>query len=632
MKIVPKSICYFFFAFILTQSFVACSNDDTDDETETIDNGNVDTPDNVDFTTNTKDTVFINQVVIKYISNDVVEITNPFQDKGVLIAQNKGHIIITSSILDIEVNYVLSGNTADGSVKIYSDYKFGLALNGVSIINPNSSAINIQSGKKVSVFLVGGTSNRLIDSDTYTTTSEEDVKATFFSEGQLNFEGNGSLLVKGKSKHAICSDDYIRVKGGTITISAAAKDGIHANDYFRMDGGTLNITATSDGIDCEEGYIAINGGTITINSVSDGIKTSYKGTDTTINPYIAIANGTINIATTGDAGKGIKSKGDLSISGGNISIGTKGNAYYDTAEADISSASGIKCDGNMSTSGDCIITINSSGNGGKGISVDGALVFDNGTVNVTTTGDRYVYNQSNDTAAKAIKSDGNLTVNNGHITIKTSKTEAEGLESKNILTINGGTIEIDAYDDCINATNHIAINGGNVYCNSATNDGIDSNGTLTITGGVVVTSGSNAPEEGLDCDNNTFKITGGLLVGTGGATSSPTSSVCTQRSLIYNGSGTADQLFHIEAADGATILTFKIPRTYSQKMTLLFSSPNLVANTQYTIYTGGSVSGGTSFHGLYSSATYTKGTAADSFTPTSMVTTIGTSSGGGGRP
>lgn len=578
---------------------MACSDND---ETEFIDNEY----ESEIFITNSKDTILTNAITITYLEDNEINITNPFENKGVLISKEKGHVVINSTTLDTEINYVLSGKTMDGSVKIYSDYKFSLVLNGASIINPNHSAINIQSGKKVTVLLVGGTSNRLIDGSSYTDTSDEDAKGAFFSEGQLNFEGSGSLLVKGKSKHAICSDDYIRIKGGNITITGSVKNGIHANDYFRMDGGILNIKSMGDGIDCEKGYITLNGGKI-------------------------------DITTTGDASKGIKSLGDITIAGGEILITTTGNAYYDAEDADTTSSSGIKCDGNMTTSGNCIITITSSGSGGKGINVGGTLVFDNGTIKVTTTGDQYVYDKNNDTAAKAIKSDGNLTVNNGHITIKTSKTEAEGLESKATLTINGGTLEIDAYDDCINAKTHIGINGGNIYCYSATNDGIDSNGTLTITGGVVITSGTNVPEEGFDCDNNTFKITGGVLVGTGGATSAPTSSVSTQRTLIYNGSGTENQLFHIASADGASVFTYKIPRTYSQGMTLLVSSPDLAASNQYTIYTGGSVSGGTDFHGLYTGSTYSKGTSAGTFTTTSMVTTVGTSNGGGlggggGRP
>lgn len=592
-------------------------------------------------------------ITINYSGNSAV-IDNPYADYGVSITRTGADVIINSTVTDTELKYQVSGTTTDGSLKIYSDYKFELVLSGVDITNNDGAAINIQSGKKVTVTLTDGTTNRLADGATYNETTGEDMKSTLFSEGQLNFEGNGTLYVKGNYKHAICSDDYIRVKSGNIIVSGAVKDGIHSNDYFRMDGGSLVVEASSDGIECEKGYIQINDGIIIINSGDDAISASYKGTDTTIIPYIEINGGNIDITTKNQKGAGIKSKtstiticdgtlnvkvlgiaskalssgGNMTIANGNITLVTSGNAYYDTSELDTSSAAGIKCDGNLLIEGG-IVTITSSGSGGKGINVDGTLTIDNGDISVTTTGDQYVYDRNNDTAAKAIKSDGNLTVNNGTIVIKTYKTEAEGLESKATLTINGGTIEIEAYDDCINASDHIQINGGYVYCYSTANDGIDSNGTLTITGGVIVSSGTTAPEEGFDCDQNTFKITGGLLVGTGGATSTPTANVCTQRSLIYGaGSVSSGQYIQIKSSTG-NILVFKVPRSYNS-MTMLFSSPDMVSGTTYTISKGGTVSGGTDFHGLYTGASYSGGTTAYTFNPTSMVTKVGSTGGGGG--
>ncbi|MFV0467805.1 MAG: carbohydrate-binding domain-containing protein [Dysgonomonas sp.] len=590
-------------------------------------------------------------------SGSAVTIDNPYAYYGVSITKSGSDVVINSSVSDVELKYLISGTTTDGSLKLYSGYKYYMILNGVNITNNDGPAINIQSGKKATIVLADGTTSYLTDGTTYTANETEDQKGTFFSEGQLNFEGSGTLSVKGNYGHAIASDDYIRLKTGNIIVTGAVKDGIHSKDYFRMDGGSLNITATSDGVECDEGYVQINDGNITINSGGDGIVASYNDGDATIVSTVVINGGTIGITTNDKKGAGIKSKassvtinagsinvnvkgiaskalssgGDMFIVNGNITLTTSGGAYYDTDDLDVSSAAGIKCDGNLKIDNGTL-TITSSGAGGKGISADGTLVVNNGTIAVTTTGDRYVYNSSNDTAAKAIKSDGNLTVNGGSITISTSKTEAEGLESKDSLFINGGTIEIVAYDDGINATNHIQINGGTIYVYSQTNDGIDSNGTLTITGGTVISSGSTSPEEGFDCDQNTFKITGGLLIGTGGATSTPTANVCTQRSLIYGaGSVTSGQYVQIKSSTG-DILVYKLPRTYNS-MTMLFSSPDMASGTTYTISKGGSVTGGTDFHGLYTGATYSGGTTAYTFNPTSMVTTVGsTGGGGGGRP
>lgn len=595
---------YLVFCFyVLSLTMVSCLKDpdetagkDDDDEENVTPNDNKDVDD--DFVTNSQNISPTNAVTIAFDGSSVT-VNNPYASNGVAVTQDKAGVVIKSTNTSAEVNYVLSGKTSDGYVKIYSDYKFGLIFNGVSIINTYGPAINIQSGKKVSVTLVDQTANRLVDGGAYPTKGDEDQKATFFSEGQLIFGGSGSLSVYGSRKHAICSDDYVQIDGGTITVPRSISDGIHANDYVEVNGGTLDFAPGSDGID-SEGYVAINGGTLKMN-------------------------------VSGDGAKCIKSVGDMTIAGGNMTLTIPGNAYYDTSDSDIKSAAGMKCDANMTVSGNAVMNITATGTGAKGINVDGKLTFNGGTINVTTSGGQFKYGKD-DTAGKAIKSDGDLVINDGAITVKTSKTEAEGIESKSTITINGGRIEVEAYDDCINVSKNITINGGYVYCISSTNDGIDSNGTLTVTGGVVISAGAGSPEEGFDCDNNQFKITGGILIGTGGATSKPTESVCTQRTLLYGASLQANSILHIESSTGTDILTFKLSKASA---TTLFSSKDLASGTTYTIYTGGSISGGTEFHGLYTGATYTKGTSASSFTPSSMVTTVGSAStgpGGGGGP
>ena len=448
----------------------------------------------------------------------------------------------------------------------------------------------------------------------------------------------------------------MRIRAGvTLSIQQAVKDGIHANDYVLIDGGTLHINASGDGIECEKGCIEINGGEITINSTDDGIVASCEDNDYTISPFIKINGGNLTITTSGqkgmaiksesnttinggdlrlavsgEASKGIKSGGHVVITGGTLDITTTGNAFYESN--DISSAAGIKCDGSFKiTNPGTTLTVTSSGSAGKGINCDGTLTIENCTVNVTTTGKPYIYGRL-DASAKGIKSDGNLTIKGSNVTVKTTGGEnSEGIESKATLTIESGTIEVIAYDDCINAANAIVINGGMIYCYSSNNDGIDSNGTLTITGGTVIASGTTMPEEGFDCDQNTFTITGGIIIGTGGSTSTPTTKTCTQHSLVYGTSGTEGQIINIQSPDGTSILTYQLPRSYTQ-LTFLFSSPSLAANTTYTVSTGGSVAGGTEFHGLHTNATYTGGSSVTTFTTNSMVTSVGSTSGGGGRP
>ncbi len=443
-----------------------------------------------------ENSTFSGKVTIRF--GATVSISNPFEGKGVEVSETNGDVTVSATIAEIE--YEISGTTTDGSLKIYSDKKFRLSLNGVSITNPDGPAVNIQSGKRVFVVLAPDSDNQLTDGSSYNASGSEDMKGAFFSEGQLIFSGKGRLTVKSNYAHAIVSDDYIRIIDAAITVTGAVKDGLHANDAVIIDGGTLDITATDDGIQCEEGHIVINDGTININSTGKAITASYD-TDNTIDPY--------------------------------------------------------------------------------------------------------------------------LTINGGTITIDTRD---EGIESKSILTINGGTITIKATDDAINAGKFIYINGGDIYAYSTSNDGIDSNGPITITGGKILAIGAQNPEGGIDCDRSTFKITGGIVLGLGGNTSVPTASVSTQYSVVMSGS-TAGQLISLLAADNTEALTFLVPFARS---TMLFSSPKLKAGQTYSLYTGGTVTGVEEFFGIYTSGSYDPGTkSSTSFTTTGMVTSIGGSTGPG---
>jgi hypothetical protein len=293
----------------------------------------------------------------------------------------------------------------------------------------------------------------------------------------------------------------------------------------------------------------------------------------------------------------------------------------------------LKADGNLTITGGTL-SATSTGTAGDAISCDGIATFGvtgvaaTPVISASATGARVLLSGSgmsgNYVNPKAFQAGGNLTIHGGKITANTTQTGGEGIESKANLTINGGTIEVTTADDGINAKTKITVNGGLIYCYASGNDGMDSNGTFLIAGGTIITSGAKAPEEGFDCDQNNFAITGGILVGTGGATSTPTAASCTQRAVIYKGPGTANVALQVRSAAGVGNLVYKVPRTYGTgtSMTLLFSNPVLTSGTTYSIVSGATVSGGSEFHGLYTGATVSGGTALKTFNPTAMVTTV----------
>ena len=226
--------------------------------------------------------------------------------QGVTVANSNGYVVITSTA--DSVRYTLSGN-GNGQFKLYSDKAYKLCLAGLTLTCSDGPAINSQCKKKGYVELTNA--NTLTDGSAYAT-SEEDQKAAIFSEGQLIISGTGTLNVTGNYKHALASDDYIRINAGVLNITAKVSDGIHVNDGLYINGGTITINAAGDGLQSDSVTIAITDGTVNITSVDKGIL-SQTGT-------LTVSGGTITVNTTGSEGKGIKSEGAMSFSGGKTTV------------------------------------------------------------------------------------------------------------------------------------------------------------------------------------------------------------------------------------------------------------------------------------------------------------------------
>jgi len=255
---------------------------------------------------------------VKIVYGSTMTVTNPLDGNGVTVTTDGNNVVINATVAGVA--YEVSGSTTSGSLKIYSDKKFELNLNGASITSTDRPAINIQSKKTAFVVLAASSTNSLADPASYTAVTDgEDAKGAFFSEGQLVFSGTGALTVKGNYKHGIVSDDYIRVRTGTLSITSTVKDAIHTNEGFIMDNGTLNLTAADDGVQVDAGFAIVNDGTMTINSTGKGITADNEDEDPDVTPYVVINGG--NITVTGKD-EGIESKGDLTINGGNIVCNT----------------------------------------------------------------------------------------------------------------------------------------------------------------------------------------------------------------------------------------------------------------------------------------------------------------------
>ena len=179
-----------------------------------------------------------------------------------------------------EIIYQLSGESDNGEFYLTGEYKATLQLNGLTLANPDSSAVHIKDGKRIKVSMTANTVNTLKDGVTDSTS-----KGCFHCKGHTEFVGKGTLNVSSSINHAIYSKEYVTVKNCTINVTGAKKDGIHCQEYCLISSGEVNISGVEDdGIqeelkdsvatgqtlnheDENSGNFYMTGGTVAINDI-----------------------------------------------------------------------------------------------------------------------------------------------------------------------------------------------------------------------------------------------------------------------------------------------------------------------------------------------------------------------------
>ena len=170
----------------------------------------------------------------------------------------------------------------------------------------------------------------------------------------------------------------------------------------------------------------------------------------------------------------------------------------------------------------------------------------------------------------------------------------EGLDTELHLTINGGTINIQSQDDGINTNEDgvsvTTINGGTLQINAglgSEGDGIDSNGYLVINGGNVYTmANEKSPDGGLDADKDIL-LNGGYVVALG-TRNDAVSQQSTQQygEFFFASTLPAGTIIQLSDAQGEDLLQFTLEKA---AQCLTFSSPDLAADTAYTLKVDGVV-------------------------------------------
>ena len=468
------------------------------------------------------------------------------------VTQEGAHVSIAQcDTLATEITYTLSGTSTDGEFYMSGSYKATVELNGLTLTNTtpvySGAAVHIQNSKRINVKVITGTTNTLVDA------ASGSQKGCLYVKGHAEFKQYGTLNVVGNVKHGIKAGEYISLKNATLNVTSAVGDGISCNQYFLMESGTVNISGTGDdGIQCDLDGTASTGETADHEDEDSG--------------NIYISGGTVTVNCAAIAAKGIKSAGDIYISGSPvIDVTTSGNGTWDADELETSAACGISADMDINISGGTL-TLTATGSGGKGMKCDSVMTISGGDITVTATGALYYNNGTTEntnytgntdnvssdyySSPKGIKAGvktqsgnsytygGGMVISGGTLKVTTSGRNAEGIECKNTLDITGGEIYINSYDDAINSGQNLTISGGYVYAHSSNNDGIDANGNCYLNGGLVYAIGARSPELAVDANSEEQKkvyVNGGVLIAVGGIENGSTMAQATYRASSVSG-------------------------------------------------------------------------------------------------
>lgn len=547
-----------------------------------------------------------------------VEIENPFADLGVTVTADGSRVTAASSTTSLEVPFILSGSSDDGSLTLSAAKKVSFTLDNLSLSSASGPAIDISGGKKTTITLVG--------SSTLADAAGGSHKGALQSKGDLVFRGEGSLAVTGNTRHGIRTKEDFALLSGTLAVTSngmvvlVASGSGYEPDYSNaikvggiaeFSGGTLTATcpasnAGGKAISCDSN-VTISGGTLTLAAAgscaryldSNGTYDSYSSACLKADGDILISGGTI-AATAG--GRAIACDGAYTQTGGSVTASTSaagfGTQPYGNSSSYFSDGFAptcLKADGDITFIAGTFFGT-STGKAGRGIRGKGTLTVgregDNDSllvVYVTTSGAPFLSSSSSTYwrgLPKGIKIEGNITVNSGHLQSYCSQTSSggggwgggggrtgngEAIESKDSIFINGGDVEANALDDAINAASYIRFNGGRTWAYARNNDAIDCNGThIDINGGLVIAQGSEVAIDDNGDHGGRLYITGGTIVLLGGnmGTTEATPSVSNQKSLTIGSSGgggwggssinVANGLC-FKDSDGNEVLTFKAP-------------------------------------------------------------------------
>ncbi len=505
------------------------------------------------------------------------EISDGVPEDAVLISEELGNLELEEA-----GNYYATGEIGD-QIEITAD--------GVHLYLEDATVTN---GKKVIKSDDYGVTITLIGENSIYNTNTSDPKDAIDVGGTLVLNGSGSLDIVSQ-KHGI-SANAISISGCSLNIESE-KDGLHA-EILAYDGLTSEPTPSYD----DGGYVYIDGASLDIESADDGIQADTFAYLTGGSQIAILAGGGAPATVTETSSDNASGKG---IKVGLIDWEDEDGIAYD-----------IEWDGYCLWIDDATVDIDSNDDA---LHSNYEMLVDGGTLSLSSGDD-------------AMHADELMKITDGNIDITKCY---EGIEAAKV-EISGGYIEVESYEDGVNAADgtdttyqqgynencHIIISGGylSVNCIGSEGDGIDSNGTMLISGGELYIAGSSSNSDAaLDSDGGIL-VNGGYLFAAGqlGMVETPASN-SGQYVVSYarNQSISAGTYLYLTDSEGEIIMYFVTPRSCQS---LILSCPEFERGESYSIYAGDSV--------------------LSTFTISSTITTVGSSSNindptgnpGGGGP
>ena len=467
--------------------------------------------------------------------------------------------------------------------------------NGVTITADGNDVVADHGSQEGVCYVVTGTTN----DGSLTINGKADFEIELNNADITNTRST-ALDIESKYKAFLVLAGSNRLTDGT-TADDSHKGALFAKGKLLISGdGSLDVYGTyNNGIHGKSNIVIDKGVNLYVKSTANhGIKA---GDDMYIN------GGIINVEVSAPGAKGINGDIDININGGRTTVVSTANGQWDDEDLETKASAGIACD-SVFTMNDGEIYMKSTGSGGKGLKADWEAYINGGKVRIITTGGLYFsdgttesHNYTGNTdnlddayssSPKGIKigtknEHGVLTITDGDIMVRTTGNNAEGMESKGTLDITGGTVLISAHDDAINSSGDLTISGGTVVAVGTNNDGIDANGNMYLKGGTIIAFGASGAEAGIDIDEqHKIYITGGNIFGIGGRFDGNLGST-TQGIVSTTGSVAANSTVTISS--GSTVLaTLTMPPYSYSNGNIIVSVPGMTSGESYTLSLGSS--------------------------------------------